>query len=97
MTPWPFDDPPNVAVFTVQQIMDARRPILYVCHDEDDCGWQFLTGEPILMADALLVSLKNVVARDPSIAELADLPCGWIATRHSRDDAWRRERQGGDK
>ena len=95
MDDWPFVDPPNVAVFTVRQIIDDGMPILRVCHDEEDGAWQFLSGEQITMADALLVCLKNVVSRDPSIAELADLPYGWIATRRSCDDPWHRQPQSG--
>ncbi len=91
---WPFADPPNVVSFTLQQIMDGDAPILLVCRDEEDGSWQFLDGNPISMADALLVCLKNVLAVDPSIAELADLPIGWQASRATQDHPWRRERAG---
>lgn len=95
MDEWPFYDPPNVVTITVRQIIDEGLPILCVYHDEDDGAWQFLTGEAVSMADALVVCLKNIVARDPSIAELADLPLGWMATRYSREDLWHRQPQPG--
>jgi hypothetical protein len=91
MNDWPFDDPPNVAVFTVRQIIDDGLPILYVYHDEEDGAWQFLTDQPATMADALLVSLQEILDCDPSIIDLADLPCGWMASRRSREDAWHRQ------
>lgn len=87
---WPFDDPRNVASFCLRQIMDGSSPILLVCHD-DDGRWQFLDGENVSMADALLVGLSNVVSLDPSVRELADLPVGWQATRRDADSPWHRE------
>jgi hypothetical protein len=43
------------------------------------------------MKDAMLVCLKNIVACDPTILELADLPPGWRAIRRSLNDPWHRE------
>lgn len=44
MKKWLFEDPPNVAVITSNQVLQGN-PILYVSHDEDDGCWQFHTGE----------------------------------------------------
>jgi len=71
--------------------MDGLRPVLFVCHDSDDGTWQFLTGDDVSMADALLVSLESVVAHDPTLAALADLPEGWKATRSHIGAEWVRE------
>jgi hypothetical protein len=87
---WPFTDPRNVAVFTVRDIMEMRRPVLVVRHDADDGAWQFLTGEPLDMNDAMLVGLAEVVRLDPTLTGLADLPLGWEATRAHIGDGWRR-------
>jgi hypothetical protein len=87
---WPFADPRNVAVFTVRDIVEMRRPILIVNHDTEDGAWQFLTGEPLNMKDAMLVSLSEIVRLDPTVAVLADLPIGWQATRARVGDNWRR-------
>ena len=38
---WPFDQPPNCAVFTLRRIAEGIDPILFVSHDLDDHGWQF--------------------------------------------------------
>ena len=89
----PFADPPNVAVFTLRGILGKHDPILQVCHDDDDGGWQFLDGNPILMDQAMLVSLKEVFLLDPTIVELADLPLGWMAVRSGPTSPWRRSRQ----
>jgi hypothetical protein len=34
--------------------------------------------------------LKAIVAHDPSIAQLGDLPLGWCAWRESPNDPWQR-------
>jgi hypothetical protein len=94
MEGWPFDDPENVATMTVRQITHGGQPILLVSHDADDGMWQFLTGGPVQMADAMLVSLREVYRIDPSIAELADLPLGWTAERSAPGQSWRRNPEG---
>ena len=73
-TAWPFDDPPHVATITVRSIIDGQTPILLVYHDAEDGGWQFLDGRESTMTDARLVSLQDMVERDHSLCELADLP-----------------------
>ena len=90
MSRWSFADPPNLAVITVKQILLAGKPVLYVAHDSDDGGWQFLTGGRFDVADALLVTLKSMIEHDPSLAELADLPIGWHARRDNRESKWQR-------
>jgi hypothetical protein len=87
---WPFDDPENVAAMTVRQVTHGGQPILLVAHDADDGMWQFLTGGPVEMADAMIVSLREVFTIDPSIGELADLPLGWTAERSAPGQPWRR-------
>jgi hypothetical protein len=88
---WPFRDPRNVAVFTTAQVFRLRQPILHVSHDDDDGAWQFHTGaQQVSAEDAMVVALREVVAHDPSICELADLPCGWFAERDSIGSPWRR-------
>ena len=88
-TPWPFSDPENVATFTVADIAFGRAPILRVCHDEEDGGWQLLTGGPLPEeGDWKLILLKNIVKLDPSITELAALPLGWEAERVAVGEQW---------
>jgi hypothetical protein len=93
MSDWLFADPENLATITVRQIVVDGDPILRVSHDEDDGGWQFLTGGQVEMKDAMLVGLGEIVALDPSVIELADLPLGWRATRENPDSPWQREPQ----
>jgi hypothetical protein len=87
---WPFDLPQNCASFTLRSIVFDGSPMLYVSHDADDHGWQFLDGKPIDIANGALVGLGTIVRHDPSVLELADMPPGWSATRETKDSPWRR-------
>jgi hypothetical protein len=86
---WPFPDPPNAAVFTATAVMRGGRPPVYVVHDADG-DWQFLTGDPVSEADAMVVAFAEVLRRFPAVGELATLPRGWRAVRTA--DGWERER-----
>jgi hypothetical protein len=87
---WPFDQPQDCAVLSLRSIVIDGDAILYVCHDEEDHGWQFLDGRPINMENAALVCLKNIVKLDPSVLLVADMPPGWSATRSSSSSPWQR-------
>lgn len=87
---WPFREAPNVAVFSVHDVVLGGKPILFVSHDKDG-DWQFLTGDTARKQDAVIVGLKEIVERDPTVITLADLPPGWIATRRSANATWERE------
>jgi hypothetical protein len=90
---WPFEDVPTVAVVTLKSIIRDHKPILYVYHDEGLSGWQFLDGGPINTEDARIVSLKSMLIWDPTLAQIADLPMGWSASRKSMEEAWSRKRE----
>ena len=96
MTEWPFADPKNVAVITTRYILEGSRFVQTVTHYEDDGCWVFHCGTTNETEDGRIVALSNMVARDPSIVELADLPFGWCAWRESPDHPWVRERQSGE-
>ena len=88
---WPFADPKDVAVFTTTQVLRLRQPILHVSHDDEDGAWQFHAGSvQVSTSDMMVVALEEMVAHDPTITELADLPCGWIAERDGMGSPWRR-------
>ncbi|MFL5340980.1 MAG: hypothetical protein ACJ8F7_12605 [Gemmataceae bacterium] len=93
MEAWPFAEPENVAVMTVRQITHGGQPILLVSHDADDGMWQFLSGGPVEVADAMVVGLREIYELDPSVAELADLPLGWQALRSAARQPWQRHAQ----
>jgi hypothetical protein len=90
MAPWPFADPPNLAVITVAQVFLQEMPILRVTRDEDSGGWQFLTGDVVEVSQAFVVALQEMIEHDPSLVALADLPPGWYAQRADRESKWER-------
>ena len=89
---WTFDQAENVACFTLRQIIDEGAPILFVVHDGHDHGWQFLTGEEVTMDDALIVSMREIVDRDPTLLEIGHLPPGYRATRAAIGESWEIEK-----
>lgn len=85
-----FDENPRLGVLTTAAVL-AGAPILMVTHDEDDGGWQFLCGTTNEPADGRIVHLEEIVARDPTVAAVADLPLGWLAFRSAIGEEWNRE------
>jgi len=91
---WPFADPRNVAVFTTTHVVRGRKPILHVSHDAEDGAWQFHSDSPTASAaDILVVALEEMVDYDPTICDLADLPCGWIAERDKLGSPWKKAKR----
>lgn len=88
---WRFDQPPNCAVFTLRSIVKGGAPVLHVTHDADDHGWQFLGIETPAESDAMIIGLAEMLAIDPSLEALANLPVGWHAWRKHVGDTWIRE------
>jgi hypothetical protein len=90
MKSWPFTDPENVAVLTLSDIVDGKTRIMRVLRDEK-YGWLFVDERDVInRADTVDVSLKDVFELDPSVGELADLPCGWAAWRDAANQPWQR-------
>lgn len=86
---WGFDGPPNMATIVDRRIIREGRWIAYVTHDSDDGGWQFHTADDDI-DNLMVIGLLNMVNRDPTITQLADLPIGWHAWRASPDEPWQR-------
>ena len=86
---FPFDDAPNTMTFICSHILENGENILYVSHDEDDGMWQFLCGNSHEIIDAKLVALEEVFALDNSISKIADMPCGYVATRKNVTSKWK--------
>ena len=74
----------------MRQVLDGSEPILLVSHDADDHGWQFIGSTDPNVSDGRVVCLESMVARDPSVLQVADLPPGWQAVRHSPEHPWQR-------
>ncbi len=91
MTAWTFPDPPNVAVLTTRRIVEGGAPVRRVSHDAEDGAWQFHEAADPREEDAMVVSLRSMIARDATLNGLADLPEGWRARRDAPGAPWHRE------
>lgn len=87
-TMWPFDQPQNCATLVSKSILAGRAPILLVCHDEDDHGWQFLDGVSEDIEDIAIVGLAHILDLDSTMADHANLPPGYQASRKSEMSEW---------
>jgi hypothetical protein len=90
--PWPFSDPPKVAVFASKKIFEHNGWIQTVTHSESHGTWQFHPQGGTIESEAQVVSLRTIAQIDPSILSLADLPLGWCAWRSTREGQWNRDR-----
>ena len=85
---FPFAEARDTACIICNHILNGEKPILFVLHDEDDGMWQFLCGGSHGMEDAKVVALGEVFDLDPSIEKVAEMPCGYCATRDKVDSDW---------
>lgn len=84
-----FDLPPNTAVFVCERVLKGA-PVLHVGRDADD-EWQFLCGEDHsdgARDPGRLVGLGEILARDPSLRDLADLKPHEQAQRKTDTHPW---------
>jgi hypothetical protein len=72
--------------------MRLGKPITHVYHDEDDHGWQFHYPGEKSASDTMIVALKEIVHRDPTVVEVSNLPPGYVAIRDGIGLPWRKER-----
>lgn len=86
----PFDQPLNCGVLTMRQVLEGLEPVLSVSHDADDHGWQFIGSSDAAVEDGRVVCLADIVKRDPTVLQVADLPPGWQAVRKGTGRPWRR-------
>ncbi|MFD1148987.1 hypothetical protein [Saccharothrix hoggarensis] len=84
----------ETGVFTSHHVLDGT-PVMRVYHDEDG-DWQFMPLLDVSEEDGRLVGIDHLLAADPTLRELLDLPMGWYAFRDSVDEAWSREKMPED-
>ncbi len=83
----------HTPVFVCVHVLDGGLPIVHVSHDSDG-DWQFLCGADHRnagAAQAKILCLEHVVARDPSVNALAGMCTSHTATRTSPDAEWQIE------
>lgn len=91
-TDWPFDQAANVAAITTRQVIEENAEILVVVHYDDDHSWAFLCGTTDRDDDGRIIGMGTALRRDATLAQIADLPPGWIASRNYSGGIWNRKR-----
>ena len=88
---WKFLDPPHAQALLSETVHKGTEAVTYVSHDAGDGAWQFLGDSMSDGGGPVLSCLHHPIDRDPSIAELADLPLGWYAERSQIGEPWTRK------
>ncbi len=89
---WKFPDDPHTRVFLSETVHNGTEQVTYVSHDAEDGAWQFLGNSMSNGGGPVISCFHHPIDRDPSLAELADLPLGWYAERGVVGDRWTRKR-----
>jgi hypothetical protein len=90
-----FQEADKTAVFTTKYVIQDKKPITYVTHEEEDGAWQFFSSDKFENYEdvAMIVGLGEIIALDPSLLELAGMPVGHYAIRETANDNWRIQQQ----
>lgn len=88
---WKFPESPHSAAYLSETVHKGVEEVTFVSHDED--GWQFLGDSMADGGGPVVCCLHHSIDKDPSLVELADLPCGWYAERSSVGEPWIREQR----
>lgn len=89
---WKFSDPPQTRVFLSETVHKGAEPVTYVSHDAEDGAWQFLGVSMCEGGGPVISCFHHPIDRDPSLAELSDLPPGWYAERANVGEPWVRKK-----
>ena len=93
---WKFSDPPHTEVYLSKTVNNGTEPVTFVSHDAEDGAWQLL-GDSMSDHGCVISCFHHPIDRDPSIAELADLPLGWYAERDKVGEPWIRRKRPPDE
>jgi len=90
---WKFADSPHTGVYLSETVHNGTEQVTFVSHDAEDGAWQFLGDSMSDGGGPVLSCFHHPIDRDPTLAELADLPLGWYAERDKVGKPWiRRQR-----
>jgi hypothetical protein len=86
MTDSPLESEQHVS--TIAQVLTGE-PVMIVEHWENE-GWVFRPRGSYYFADIVDVPFVELLRVDVTLAELADLPADWVASRRALGQPWRR-------
>lgn len=76
----------DCAVHTTLAVASGAQPVLFVMHLDESSQWLCIAS-PTDSFDHM-ARFGKLLDRDATLAELADLPPGWCASRLSLDHPW---------
>jgi hypothetical protein len=79
---------------TCSHVLEEDRPILLVSRELDGEVLAVCGGESDSGMTMRVLPLDRLLDLDPTLAQLADMPDGWVALRESPDDDWVRSKAG---
>ncbi|MDR2285363.1 MAG: hypothetical protein LBE37_19280 [Sphingobacterium sp.] len=84
-----MDENLNTAVLTTKNIFFKNVLISYVFHHMEDCMWEFREDRKVPEdSDFLVVSLEEIIDKDPSVKDILSLPLGFVAYRINISKEW---------
>lgn len=91
--PFPFPDgrfPSQLGAVVQVTVLEGVEPAREVIHSDDN-SWLVGDGvnDPNLPSASVATHIWHVLKLDPTVAELASLPIGYIATRAAKHEPWR--------
>lgn len=88
---WNLPLSPHTGVFATRHVANGEEAILLVSHDRSDGAWQFIGTSDGNSGNIAHLCLHHILDLDPTLAELCDLPLGWMARRKNVSAPWARE------
>jgi hypothetical protein len=79
---------PNTAVFTTKQVINEKMVITRVYHSLDNTLQFHDEYSTNSNANIMIVSLKQILERDPSVIDAVNMPVGYCARRKNINDIW---------
>jgi hypothetical protein len=76
-------------VTTIASVLTGDRPVMIVEHWAAG-DWVFRPAGSYYAAELVDVPFTELLRADPGLAELADLPDDWVASRRAVGQGWRR-------
>ena len=91
--PFPFPDgrfPSQLGAVVQLTVLDGVEPAREVIHSDDN-SWLVGDGinDPNVPGASIATHMRHVLALDPTVAQLASLPVGHIASRAEKHEPWR--------
>ncbi|MFJ6897376.1 hypothetical protein [Streptomyces hokutonensis] len=89
---WPFPSgvfPSELLAIVQRTVAEGKFPALMVIHDDED-DWLLCDSihDPNADDASIVTHMNHVLAQDPSLADLADMPPGHVAERSSAQTPW---------